>query len=130
MTGPSSAAPGPSRASTRSGGTERNRFPAAARLAWGITLLSAPGAVLRRAGGAQVDTPAAKRVARVLGGRHVLQAATELAIGRTSWLGVAVDASHALSMLALAAASPRWRRPALVSATAAGSFAVTGCRRR
>ena len=37
-----------------------------------------------------------------------------------------MDALHALSMVPVVAAAPRWRRPALVSGLTAAAFAVAG----
>lgn len=62
------------------------------------------------------------RIVRVLGARQVAQAVLTLVRPTSAVLalGAAVDASHAASMVALAGASPRFRRPALASATVAG----------
>jgi hypothetical protein len=58
---------------------------------------------------------------RVLGARHVLEAAVMAAEHERRpprWM-IGVDAAHAASMLALAALSPRLRRDALASAASA-----------
>lgn len=95
-----------------------------ARLAWGTTLLAAPGRVARAMGAE--DSPAVRRLGRVLGARHVLQAAVELAAWpRWHRMGAAVDGAHALSA-AVAALDRRWRRPALADAVVACAFAVAG----
>jgi hypothetical protein len=68
-------------------------------------------------------------VARVLGARHLLQAAVEArgaerqARGR-SILGRSVDLSHAGTAVALAATDRRWRRLAVVDAVIATGFAA------
>ncbi len=92
--------------------------------AWGALLMLAPGRATghtRPAAG-----PALRAVTRILGGRHVAEAA--LMARRPGdpppgW-AVGVDATHAASMLALALASPRLRRAALRSATMAGLLAA------
>lgn len=65
--------------------------------------------------------PAVVAAARLLGARHVAEG-TILAVQRRpaapGWFR-AVDAVHATSMLGLATVSPRYRRDALVSASAA-----------
>ena len=68
----------------------------------------------------------ARRVARVLGLRHLAQAAI------TAWMprpeivavGSVIDLGHAASMLALAAASESLRRAELADALAAAALAV------
>ncbi len=77
-----------------------------ARAGYGAALLCAPGPMIRACTG-QVPSLRARRVARVLGIRHLTQAAI------TAWApgpgliaaGAAIDVCHAVSMLALAAAS-------------------------
>jgi hypothetical protein len=97
-----------------------------ARLAWGATLLAAPGAVLTacRAPGDR----RARTVLRVLGARHVVQA---LLAGRdpgrgAAAVGAAVDGAHALSAVALAILDPRRRRVAAADGGVATAWAVTG----
>jgi hypothetical protein len=103
------------------------RVRGALRLGWAVALLAVPGRLLHLTAGSGDDTPAARRVVRVLGARHAAQAAAELLGSQgSSRLGVAVDAAHGLSMVALAARSGRWRRPATLSAAVASSFAVAG----
>jgi hypothetical protein len=63
-------------------------------------------------------------IVRVLGVRSGLQGAAELAwpTPAAAWTGAAIDAAHAASMAAVALASRRYRRAALLSgALAAGS---------
>jgi hypothetical protein len=93
----------------------------------GATELLAPRALTRVVLGAPLDGGGLAAV-RVLGARHLAQAAAGGADpGRTATrLGATVDALHAASMLALAAADRRWRRAALTSASVAGALAVAG----
>ncbi len=70
---------------------------------------------------------------RVLGARQVVQAGlAQFWLARSFpaepllGLGVGVDALHALSMVPVVAAAPRWRRPALVSGLTAAAFAIAG----
>lgn len=106
--------------------TDRRRWVLGlTRLGWGLTLLALPGDVARAVGAD--DMRAVRRLGRVLGARHVLQATIELA----SWprwrrLGAAVDGLHAISAMGAAGADRRWRRPALIDGALAGTFAATG----
>jgi hypothetical protein len=85
---------------------------------YGGALLLAPGPLLRRIG-----DPADRRaqlVTRVLGARHLGQAAFLGASGRRAVrLGLTVDGLHAASMLGLALAVPPHRRAAMASGAAA-----------
>jgi len=93
---------------------------------WGTTLLIAPGKMLQLLGGANEDrTP--KRIMRVLGARHVLQATAEHVFGdRALRLGVWVDGLHAVSSYGFACVDARWRRAALADAAITTGFAATG----
>ncbi|NJC72294.1 hypothetical protein HC031_21615 [Planosporangium thailandense] len=108
----------------------RRRRVAAARAAWGAALATAPAPVLRALG----DRPdaTARRITRLLGARHLAQAALTWLrpTDRMLALGAAVDAVHAATALALAAADGRWRRAARTDATAATTWAVLGLRER
>ncbi|MGI8506768.1 MAG: hypothetical protein ACR2MK_08195 [Solirubrobacteraceae bacterium] len=97
------------------------------RAVWGAALLLAPGAAWRLAGSGDPD-PAARLLTRVLGGRELVQAivAARHCSRFSTFAGVAVDATHASTMLAVATARPADRRPATASALAAGSFAIAG----
>ncbi len=101
----------------------------ALRAAWGIALLLAPDAVLRSVGYRRTD-PRARRVTQVLGGRELLQGLiASQHLSRSSILsGAAVDATHAVTMLALAIRHPTYRRPAAASSLAAASVAIAGLR--
>lgn len=102
---------------------------AALRGAWGTALLLDPESVLRTIGAGASDART-RRVAQVLGGRELTQAA--LAIRhRSRWsslVGAAVDATHAATMIALAIRRPADRRPAAASALTAATFAIVGLR--
>jgi hypothetical protein len=74
-----------------------------------------------RAGGGR-DTPAIRAAVRLLGARHVAESAILARAHNTTplkWI-TALDATHAVSMLGLAATSRQMRRDALLSAASAG----------
>jgi hypothetical protein len=101
------------------------------RAAWGGVLLGAPGSVLSittRSDPAFLVT--ARTVLRVLGARHIAQAAVQARWPRPPVLALAaaVDGLHAASGIALAATDPRWRRSALFDAAVALAFALTTAR--
>jgi len=100
---------------------------AGVRAACGAVQLAAPAYSAEQLLGGPLDATT-QRVVRVLGARQLAQAglAVSFPAGPLLGLGVAVDAMHALSMVALAASRPRWRRPALISAAMAAAFAATG----
>jgi hypothetical protein len=100
---------------------------AGVRAGYGLIQLAAPGYSAEQQLGGPLD-PATVRVVRVLGARQVTQAGLALAFPAEPMLGlgVAVDALHALSMVPLVLATPRWRRPALVSGATAVAFAAAG----
>ncbi len=97
------------------------------RAGYGAVQLAVPGYSAEQQLGGPLD-PATLRVVRVLGARQMVQAGLALAFPAEPGLGlgVGVDALHALSMVPVAAAAPRWRRPALVSGLMAATFAVAG----
>ena len=101
-------------------------FPAA-RACYGAALLCAPGLALGLATG-QAPSQRARTVARILGGRHLAQAVLTLWRPRPAVFlaGAGIDACHAASMLALAAADPRMRRAGIADAAAAAAFTATG----
>ncbi|MBU8861713.1 MULTISPECIES: hypothetical protein [unclassified Micromonospora] len=111
--------------SRRTPGRALRRVALTGRVAWGVLLLVAPVALLRPVGPA---TPAALATLRVLGARHLAQAA--LTVRRpapgTFLAGAAVDGIHALASLALAAADRRQRYAALADTAVAGVWAVLG----
>ena len=100
------------------------------RLGYGLTLLATPDRLVRTLTGTALDPPG-RVVARILGARHVLQAALLIVHDRV-WLrraGRVVDLLHSASMLLLAALAPGRERvaltDALVARTLAGSAAST-----
>lgn len=96
-----------------------------ARLALGAPCLATPGAVLAAIGGADRTDRRTQLVTRVLGGRLVLQAVADLALGRRTRVpDVLVDLTHAASMLPAAALWHEHRRSALASAALATGIAA------
>ena len=112
---------------SRSEVASRARAAAAVRGGWGCVLLFAPG---RFAGlGSHRPVPAAAvAVVRVLAVRQIVQAAVTAAAptAGVATLGASVDALHAGTCLGLAAAWPRWWRPALTDAVIGGALAAVG----
>jgi hypothetical protein len=94
----------------------------AVRALWGMCLLLTPRrvAVLLGAPSARRD----RTVIRVLGARHVLQSIWQCTAAYREDLGSAVDGAHALSALAVASGSPRWRRAASIDAVIASTLAA------
>lgn len=94
---------------------------------YGAVLLCAPGTAIRLSGARQAS-PRARAVTRLLGFRHLLQAAVTVAAPNAVVLtiGAQVDLAHAASMLALAAASPPLRRAGLADGLIAAMFAAAG----
>lgn len=107
--------------------TWKGRVLRLARVAWGSFLLVKPSRASALLGAP--PGPGAPRVARVLGGRQVLQGAVEL-IWWPRWrrAGVAVDAAHALSGLVVATGDRRWRRAALIDSAIAMVLILLGSR--
>jgi hypothetical protein len=100
--------------------------PLIIRVGWGVTLLIAPGTVLRLFGGADEDR-APRRVMRVLGARHMVQAGAEYRLGgRARKIGIGVDLLHGATSVVYAIVNPSWRRAALTDAGVATGFAVLG----
>jgi hypothetical protein len=100
---------------------------ASVRAGYGVIQLAMPGYSAEQQLGGPLDA-ATLGVVRVLGARQVTQAGLALAFPAEPWLGLGagVDALHALSMIPLVLAAPRWRRPALVSGLTAAGFAAVG----
>ncbi|WP_439381012.1 hypothetical protein [Amycolatopsis lexingtonensis] len=90
------------------------RPDAAARIAWGLGVLAAS----RR-------LPVPREVAVLLAARHLAQALATLRrpTGFVARWGWTADVAHSVSMLGLAAVSPRWRTAALVNAVVAAAWA-------
>lgn len=94
------------------------------RLAYGVTLLAAPGALIKFTCAHPAD-PRARLVARVLGVRHCAQAAL---VGSTRApiaheIATGVDVLHALSMAGLAGFDSKYRRAEIIDGCVASSFA-------
>lgn len=99
------------------------------RAAWGATLLLAPGSTLGRFHHLEVDTRSVV-IARVLGARHLGQSVLSgLAPGpEVLALGVWVDAVHASTAFALAAADRRRARAGITDGLVALGWAAVGYR--
>jgi len=108
----------------------RRRHPAAQLIGAASAVLGAfmvvrPQLVSRAVSG---GTPVSQDWVRLLGARYLAQGAAQLRWPRPGVLAgsAVVDGLHAASMLALAAGSPGYRRPASLSAgTATASAALT-----
>lgn len=100
------------------------RVVGATQFAVGTLMLVTPTQVARAAAGPEVASGGAvapPTIVRVLGLRTATQGAlTVIRPSRTSLeVGAGTDALHLLSMIALAAVAPKYRRSALVSAAVA-----------
>ncbi len=97
------------------------------RAGYGAALLCAPGPLIRRVTGTRADRRS-RVTARVLGGRHLVQAVSTARFSGPDALriGASVDASHAASMLALAVGDRSRRRAALVDGTVATTLSIVG----
>jgi hypothetical protein len=98
-----------------------------ARAAYGAALVLVPGPVIWLATG-QRPSRRARRVAQVLGFRHLIQAGLTAAAPSPAVLAVGgqVDAVHATSMLLLGVVSRAGRRAALTDALTEAALAATG----
>lgn len=105
------------------------RTAALGRAAWGAALLLAPGPVLRHVHGLTVDRRSTG-VARVLGARHLAQAAVAwwAPVPLVSAIGVLADSAHALTALGLAVVDPHRRRAGALDAVIASGWAASGVR--
>ena len=105
-----------------SGGAVLPRVAGAGGIAWGAVLLARGDEVWQAVEG-RVPDDVERLATQVLAVRHQVQGLAQLAAPRaTSGVVVAVDVVHAATMAALAAASPRHRRAALVT----GAVALVG----
>jgi hypothetical protein len=97
------------------------------RAGYGVLLVAAPGVVIHLATG-QPPGRRARRIARLLGARHLFQAAVSAFAPAPGVLaaGAGVDALHTASMLMLAAVDRSSRRAALTDALAESLFAAAG----
>lgn len=103
-------------------GAGRARLAGALGVAWGTALFVYPDAVWERVAGRRC-TDDEQLVTQLLGARHVVQGLAEVVAPRVA-RGPArfLDASHALSMVSLAA----WRREYAPPALASAAVAVAG----
>ena len=98
------------------------------RAGYGGALLIVPGPVIRLATGRPAGARA-RAVARVLGARHLLQAALTTAAASSAGslgVGAVVDLAHAASMAALGLADRQVRRLTLSDALVESTFAAAG----
>ena len=120
---PVTAAPG------RPAGARNGRWAPqqVARASYGVAQVMAPGLLTCLATGRSAGRRG-RRVAQLLGTRHLVQAAVTafVPVPGVFGLGAAVDAVHAGSMLVLAAAEPGARRAALTDVLAEAAFAAAG----
>lgn len=108
----------------QAGGTSLTALPLI-RFAYGVTLLVAPGALIELTCAHPAD-PKARRVARILGARHCLQAVV-VGIARAPIvheLAAGVDFLHALSMEGMAVFDHENRRAEMVDGCVATAFAT------
>ena len=97
----------------------------ASRACYGLALLAFPAQVITCSGA--VPSANSCQVVRLLGIRHLTQAAASVRAGRRVLAaGAVVDSLHAGSMLLLAEAVPRLRRAELADGAVAGLLAVLG----
>ncbi len=101
------------------------------RALWGTLLFVEPARVTQTVSQQRIDRGVIL-FTRALGARHLVQAAvTDSGQGSSrAWVvaGAAVDATHAVTMVALAVLAPDRRRLALINAATAAAFALTGIR--
>jgi hypothetical protein len=108
-------------------GTAAGRELQIMRVAYGAALVLMPGTTIFLATG-RVPGRRTRRVAQVLGFRHLAQAALTATAPRPGvfTIGWQVDAVHAASMLLLAAVSRAGRSAALTDALTEVAFAAAG----
>jgi hypothetical protein len=99
--------------------------PGTARLTYGLFLLVAPDELTDALTGRPLDGRT-RAVARVLGARHLLQAALLNRTEATRSMGRFLDAVHAVTMLCIAVFDSRRRRLALIDTAVAGLFSLAG----
>jgi hypothetical protein len=109
-------------------GTATERDLQRIRAGYGAALVFLPGTTIFLATG-RLPSRRTRRVAQLLGVRHLAQAALTAAKPRPEVLaaGALIDAVHATSMLLLAAVSRAGRSAALTDALAEAAFAAAGC---
>lgn len=94
------------------------------RAGFGAALLAVPARLVSLTG-AEADARTVT-VARVLGFRHVFQAAGSPRLARTKWrhAGTAIDGAHAASMIVLGVRDERHRSLCFANALTAAALAV------
>jgi hypothetical protein len=97
------------------------------RTSYGVALVLAPGATIRLATG-RLPGRQARRVARLLGARHLIQAALTAVVPQPAvfMMGAQIDTIHSASMLALAAFCRSGCRAALTDALVEAAFGAVG----
>jgi len=105
-------------------GPRATAWASLARAGYGTALLCAPGPVISVMTGGPVSRRA-RAVARVLGARHLVQAAVCGLVPARGLIraGAAADGLHAASMLVLAVTAPGLRRALLADAVIAATLA-------
>jgi hypothetical protein len=95
------------------------------RTVYGLALLARPGRLVELVA-KRPTTSSERTLVRVLGLRETVQslACAQRPTSAVLKVGAGVDALHATTMLVLAIRSAHWRRPALVSAAVAATYAV------
>lgn len=103
--------------------TRNLRALTAARVLYGVVLLGFPRTLVSDLGGRREDR-AVRVIARLLGVRHLVEAAVVERHHSRSWIlaDATVDGAHAGTMLAVAAVDRRRRRLALTNALVAGAL--------
>jgi hypothetical protein len=100
----------------------------AVRAGYGAALLLVPGPVIWLCTGGPAG-PGTRNVARLLGARHLVQAAVTAGSGPSAeslGIGAAIDITHAASMAGLAVVDRRVRRATLTDALIEIAFAAAG----
>jgi hypothetical protein len=126
--------PSPRRIRQTAGNAAYRRHIDRAQLAcagYGLALLVAPAPILRALPGSH-DRPDRRALlaARALGARHLIQAVAIMQRPTRRWMlaGAGIDATHAATMLTLAAVRPNRRAVAATSATLAMVIAAAEIR--
>jgi hypothetical protein len=114
---------------TRAAAGGQSLFPAT-RASYGAALVLAPGAVIYLATG-RFPGRRARRVAQLLGARHLIQAGVSAfaPVPAVLAVGAGIDSLHAASMLICATVGRGTRRASLTDALAETLFAAAGFRR-
>jgi hypothetical protein len=102
-------------------------WPTVARALYGVSLLVRPDRALRIATSAPPTRPATI-VVRVLGARHLAQAAltARWPTSQVQHAGAAIDVLHAITDIGFARVDRRYRRAAALDAAIASGFATAG----